>query len=211
MAEPTPKIARMVLVAAGALVFLGIAWIVTTAMKSPRPPPTVPRTPATTAPSVPPARTEHPKGASRFVAWVAAHRASPDKIPGADPECVTDGPEAGQCSVQVRDEVGGLFTVRYFKKAPSAVRFTDYEEVDVKCSDLGGVVTISWPERTGPFAPGGERCAFRTRELDGLECIIERNRDQAGRSTAVHIYSKAYTARDQDFASAVRQSEARSR
>jgi hypothetical protein len=209
MVEPTPKIVRVVLAAAGAAVFLGIAWIVTTAMKTPRPPARMPPVHPSAAPSVP--RTERPKGAARFVAWVGAHRASPNAIPGAEPECKTDGPEAGQCSVQVRDEVGGLFTARYFEKAPTAVRFTDYEEVDVTCADLGGVSTISWPERTGPFAPGGERCALRTRELDGLDCIIERNRDQAGRSTAVHIYSKAYTARDLDFASAVRQNEARSR
>lgn len=171
---------------------------------APTPAPASAAAPAAAAPTA-----QQPADIAKFVALIAKHKAAPQKM-SAEPDCETKGPNAGQCATSGDISEENAADVWYFKSAPTAVRFTAHFPINVTCDDLGAKHLLAWFPRPGIMGAGGQRCEFRSGELQGLQVVIERNKSPSGvPDTGVHVYSPEYPKRDKSFADAVATDEAR--
>ncbi len=194
-----------------AVVMLGCSRADSTAPSSPPTQPSAPSPQTTAAPAQPDVATL----ARVFTAWIALHKAAPQKVGEGPPDCESSGPTAGVCRSEVEIGEAGenlACSVLYFKSAPIAARFSAHFDGALSCPALRGATVTNWGERAGMFGASGEHCEFNEGPLRGLAAIIENNRDRSGHVNAgLHVFSPQYLKRDVGFAAAVKTDDSRAR
>lgn len=125
-----------------------------------------------------------------FVAFVAKHRDAAERA-AAEPACHprTD-PGFGFCEGSIGEGPTG-FTIRFWKDAPKAFRFSTRVPTAARCDDLGlNRVVRNWK------GPGGEsraHCEIYGGVLEGLWALVTV---KAGPEAHVEVFSREYLKRD---------------